>query len=89
MRRLCKILFLNKDNKGPLLRVIDCCKEYGLYEHVTKALETGKYMGKHKWKAKIRSNIKTVDFKRRQVRYRIKNHLYTNSYNICSWWTHA
>ena len=36
------------DHKGPIFRIIEKCKEYGLYEHVKKALEYGKYMGKHK-----------------------------------------
>ena len=92
VRRLCKILFFNKGNKGPIFRILEKCKEYGLYEHVKKALEYGKYMGKHKWKDKITPIIKTVDYKRRQVRYRMYislRYLDTNSYNMCSWWVHS
>jgi hypothetical protein len=58
VKRLCKILFSNANSQGPLSRVMECCVEYGLNEIVRSALETGKYMGKHKWKDKIRSVIK-------------------------------
>jgi len=88
---LCKSIHCGNKCVGPLSKVVEVCKTYGLLGIVTESMEDGSYMSKDYWKRLVKNRLNEYEYDRNKF---CKSLCYiglndVESLQISSWWVHA
>ena len=80
----------NLEHKSPVQSIVQTCRKYGLIDAVFKAIETGQYMKKLKWKTLVKFVISNRDHMRLTITCKLYKSLHRIRHErrntISSWW---
>ena len=92
IKRLCYIIYSSGERSSPLYEIVKICQEYGLFECLKCAIESGDYMSKVEWKTNVKYYVNELDYKRTRIKclmYSTLNFLDFNYMKPSVWWVHS